>query len=388
MKIHVVGGGPAGLYFALLMKRRDPRHEVVVLERNARASTFGFGVVFSDRTMSYLGDNDAPTHAEITSRFETWDNVDVVHRGEKVSIHGNRFSGVARVALLDILERRCLELGVDLRFRMNVEDPRALAAGCDLLVGADGVSSGVRQAWVERFAPSIDPRPNRYIWYGTPQLFHGLTLTFRPGPAGGVFIAHSYKFSKSASTFIIECDPETFAAAGLDRLTEEEGREWLAAEVFRDDLGGHGFLSNGSKWIRFPVVRCERWSAGNVVILGDALHTVHFSIGSGTKLAIEDAIALARAFDATGGGDVEAALAAFERARRPVLEEYQEAGAESLAWFETARDRMALDPLGLAYSLMTRSKRVDDGSLRRRDPAFMAAVDARRGGPAGPPARA
>ena len=365
MKIHVVGGGPAGLYFALLMKKRDPGHAITVFERNARDATFGWGVVFSDKTLSYLRDNDGPTHEAIAARFATWDNVDVVHRGEKISIHGNKFSGIARLALLNILQARCLELGVDLRFEAPVQDPRALAR-CDLLVGADGVSSGVRQAWGERFEPTFEERANRYIWYGTERLFHGLTLTFRES-AAGLFIAHSYKFDDKRSTFIVECDPETWARAGFEAMSDEGARTYLA-EVFRDDLRGAPLLSNNSKWVRFAVVRNRRWSWENVVLLGDALHTVHFSIGSGTKLALEDAIALAAAM---GGGEA-APLAAFERARRPVVEEYQAAAQESLAWFERAKDFLHLEPLAFAMSAMTRSGRVDYENLRRRDPEFVA----------------
>ncbi len=374
MRINVIGGGPAGLYFALLMKKEDPAREVLVAERNAPDDTFGWGVVFSDKTLSYLRENDEETHDRITASFATWDNVDVVHRGEKVTIRGNKFSGIARIKLLQILQERCQQLGVSLRFRTEVRDVDEARAGAELLVGADGVNSTVRQEYTEHFRPRLSVRSNKYIWYGTNQLFHGLTLTFRETQAG-VFAAHSYKFNQTTSTFIVECDPETWDAAGFEGMTDAETREYLA-QIFRDDLGGRPLLSNNSKWINFVNVRNERWSHRNVVLLGDALHTAHFSIGSGTKLALEDAIALYKCFQS--GASVEDALRAFERVRKPIIEEYQEAARESLLWFENARNYMHLAPLSFAYSLMTRSKRIDYENLKRRDPAFIAAYDESR----------
>ncbi len=371
MKINVIGGGPAGLYFALLMKKADPASEIVVAERNAADDTFGWGVVFSDKTLSYLRESDEETHDRITASFAMWDNVDVVHRGEKITIRGNKFSGIARIKLLQILQERCQQLGVTLCFRTEVRDVDALREGADLLVGADGVNSAVRERYGEHFRPALSVRRNKYIWYGTNQLFHGLTLTFRERGAG-VFAAHSYKFNQTTSTFIVECDEETWAGAGFARMTDAETREYLEG-VFRDDLGGHPLLSNNSKWINFVNVRNERWSHENVVLLGDALHTAHFSIGSGTKLALEDAIALYKCF--RSGANVTEALREFERVRKPVIEEYQEAARESLLWFENARKYMHLDPLPFAYSLMTRSKRIDYENLKRRDPAFIAAYE-------------
>jgi anthraniloyl-CoA monooxygenase len=375
MLINIIGGGPAGLYFALLMKRHDAAHRVTVFERNPPGATFGWGVVFSGRTLSNLREADAVSHRRITESFETWDNVDVVHRGHRVSVRGNHFSGIARLRLLQILQERCAELGVGLRFGEAVEDAEGLAAGCDLLVGADGVGSLVRERYREHFRPALGAGANKYIWYGTRQLFHGLTLTFRESGAG-VFAAHSYKFSKELSTFIVECDEGTWARAGFDAMGEDEARAYLA-RVFADDLGGHELLSNSSRWINFVLVKNERWSHRNVVLLGDALHTAHFSIGSGTKLALEDSIALFRCFAA--GLTVPAALSEFERARRPVIEDYQQAAQESRLWFERAREFMHLDPLPFAYSLMTRSRKVGDESLRRRDPDFVAAYEAATG---------
>jgi anthraniloyl-CoA monooxygenase len=372
MRVNVIGGGPAGLYFALLMRRSGAAREVTVYERNPPDATFGWGVVFSGRTLRNLREADAESHRRITESFETWDNVDVVLRDSKVTIRGNDFSGISRLRLLNILQERCEEVGVRLRFQTGVEDADALARDCDLLVGADGVASAVRERYAEEFRPTIERGSNKYIWYGTRRLFHGLTLTFRE-TVEGVFAAHSYKFGKELSTFIVECDEETWARAGLDGMTGEGARAYLA-RVFAADLEGHELLSNNSRWINFLLVKNASWSRPGVVLLGDALHTAHFSIGSGTKLALEDSIALFRHFEA--GLDVPAALDAFERERRPVVEEYQQAAHESRVWFERAREYVRLDPLPFAYSLMTRSRRVNAESLRRRDPSFVAAYEA------------
>jgi len=372
MRINIIGGGPAGLYFALLMKQLDPAHQITIFERNTPDDTFGWGVVFSDKTLSYLRDNDEPTYTEITRNFATWDNVDVVHRDEKITIRGNKFSGIARLKLLHILQARCRELGVDLRFRTEAGDAAELAAHSDLVVGADGVNSAVRARFAQSFRPDLSVRTNKYIWYGTRHLFHGLTLTFRQSEAG-TFAAHSYKFNETTSTFIVECDAQTWARAKFAAMSDEETRASLAA-VFDKDLGGHQLLSNNSKWLNFLLVKNRHWSHENVVLLGDALHTAHFSIGSGTKLALEDAIALYRCF--VQGLDVPEALCEFEQIRKPIIEEYQQAADESLVWFENAKDYMHLEPLPFAYSLMTRSKRIDYDNLKRRDPKFIAAYEA------------
>ena len=375
MRITVIGGGPAGLYFSILMKRLDAGHEITVYERNAPGDTFGWGVVFSDKTLSYLRDNDYESYVDITESFETWDNVDVVHGDRKITIRGNKFSGIARIGLLNILQQRCRALGVELKFEADVADLEQFDAG-DLLVGADGVNSLVRKRYEDVFRPTLDVRGNKYVWYGTEQLFHGLTLTFRTSDAG-VFAAHSYKFNRSLSTFIVECGEQTWRAAGLDRMPEHEGRAYLE-RVFERDLGERPLLSNNSRWVNFVMVKNRCWSAGNRVLLGDALHTAHFSIGSGTKLALEDAIALCGCF--RSAPDVESALREFERVRRPVVEQYQEAAYESLLWFESVADRMHLDPMPFAYSLMTRSKKIDYENLRQRDGEFIAAYDRWRSG--------
>ncbi len=372
MKINIIGGGPAGLYFAILMMKANPVNEITVHERNGPDDTFGWGVVFSGRTLSNLREADAESHAEITSQFEAWDNVDVVRGDEKISVRGNSFSGVSRLQLLKILQRRAEQLGVAILFHSEINDIESRRADCDLLVGADGINSTVRQRFAEHFGPNLSVRSNRYIWYGTNQLFHGLTLTFRENEAG-IFSAHSYKFNQTTSTFIVECDPQTWEQAELTTMNEADTRAYIE-RVFARDLQGHPLLSNNSKWINFILVKNARWAFDNVVLLGDAMHTAHFSIGSGTKLAIEDAIALAESFQRHD--DVSGALLEFESTRKPYIEEYQAAALESMLWFENVRQYLHLNPIGLAYSLMMRSGRVDHEELKKRDAAFVAAYEA------------
>lgn len=374
MKINIIGGGPAGLYFAILMKNANAAHQIKIYERNGPDDTFGWGVVFSGKTLANLRAADEASHAEITKQFEAWDNVDVVHRDSKISIHGNSFSGIARLQLLKILQRRAEELGVEIEYRSEIQDVESLRNACDLLLAADGVNSTVRQRYAEQFQPELDVRSNRYIWYGTNQLFHGLTLTFRENEAG-VFAAHSYKFNSSTSTFIVECDPNTWEKARFAQLSDEQAREYVS-NVFAADLNRHPLLSNNSKWINFLLVKNRTWFFENVVLIGDALHTAHFSIGSGTKLAMEDAIALAEAFQESL--NVNETLRNFTSKRRPVIQDYQAAAFESMIWFENATKYMHLNPTELAYSLMTRSGRVSYDDLKRRDPMFIKQYELQR----------
>lgn len=370
MNVVIAGGGPAGLYFAILMKMLDARHTVTILERDGPHDTFGWGIVFSDQTFSYLDASDHKSFTEIVQSCQTWDNVDIVHRGRKISVHGNSFSGIARLRFLNILQQRALELGVDIQFKTNVTDAGALARDADLLVGADGANSLVRQTWPDRFEPSLDVRTNKYIWLGTKRLFHGLTLTFRDSP-DGVFAAHSYKFSPTTSTFIVECTAETWAKAGFERMSEAETCGYLE-RIFADDLEGQPLLTNNFvRWLNFVLVKNRIWRHDNVVLLGDALHTAHFSIGSGTKLALEDSIALFKCFE-SHPADRRAALDEFQRVRKPIVDRYQDAAFESLRWFEHMQDDMHLEPLAFAYRLMTRSGRIDIEKLRQRDPVFVA----------------
>src|ERR1041384_5905593 len=285
MKINIIGGGPAGLYFAILMKQASASHQIQVYERNGPDDTFGWGVVFSGKTLANLRAADEVSHREITREFEAWDNVDVVHRDAKVSIHGNSFSGIARLQLLKIRQRRAEQLGVEIEFHSEVQDVESLRQDCDLLLAADGVNSTVRLRYAGQFQTKLDARAPPLIWDGTGQLFHGLTLTFRENTAG-VFAAHSYKFNRTTSTFIVECDPQTWTRAGFESMSDEETRAYLG-DVFANDLQDYKLLSNNSKWINFLLVKNRNWFFENVVLLGDALHTAHFSIGSGTKLAID-----------------------------------------------------------------------------------------------------
>ena len=368
MRIIVLGGGPAGLYFALLTKQLQPSSEVTVIERDGPDDTFGWGIVFSDQTFDYLRENDAPSFSAITAACQKWDNVDIVHRGERITVRGNRFSGIARIRFLQVLHARCRDVGVDLRFHQPVSAVQSLPRG-DLLVGADGANSLVRKAGEEVFRPTIAYGRNKYIWLGTARVFHGLTLTFVTH-ATGLYAAHSYQFDERTSTFIVECTEATWRAAGLEQMTEAETCRFLEA-VFHEHLEGQPLLTrNFVKWLNFPLVRNDRWHDDQVVLLGDALHTAHFSIGSGTKLAVEDAIALARTL--AEAPSLPEALREFERTRRPRVEQYQQAAMDSLRWFENMADYAHLDPLPFAVEAMTRSKRVDFEKLKQRDSDFAA----------------
>jgi anthraniloyl-CoA monooxygenase len=379
VRITILGGGPAGLYFALLMKRLDAAHQVVVVERDGPNDTFGWGIVFSDQTFDYLRESDEASHEAIVASCQRWDNVDVVHRGETITVRGNHFSGISRIRFLNVLQQRCRDLAVELRFHEPVSDLEALPRG-DLLVGADGANSLVRRTHADVFGPSVGYGRNKYIWLGTRRAFHGLTLIFVEHP-DGLYVSHAYRFDDRTSTFIVECGEETWRRAGFERMNDEETCAHLAG-VFRDHLEGAELLTNDFvRWLNFPLVRNARWHGDRVVLLGDALHTAHFSIGSGTRLALEDAIALSRAI--AREAEMSSALSRFEAERRPRVEQLQHAAGESLRWFEEVARYIHLEPLPFALEAMTRSKKIDYRRLRQRDPAFVARLERWRGEPLG-----
>jgi anthraniloyl-CoA monooxygenase len=370
VKALIVGGGPAGLYCGLLMKKADPSHEITVVERNAADATYGWGVVFSERTLGALADADAKTARAITDRFVQWEAIDIRYRGEALRCGGQVFAGISRKVLLNILQRRCSELGVRLRFQTEVSDlPRPDDA--DVVIAADGVNSVVRQRLARALRPTIREGRCRYVWYGTDRWLDAFTFVFREN-ACGLFQVHAYPFDGTTGTFIVECDEPVWRRAGLDRMTDAESIAYCT-ELFAPELGGRRLLSNNSKWISFPTLVTARWWHRNVVLLGDAAHTAHFSIGSGTKLAMEDAIALARAFEQHR--DLEAAFAEYEMGRRPVVEAFQQAARDSQRYFEDLRRYLHMEPPQFAFHLLTRSGRMTYDVLQVRDPQFVDALN-------------
>jgi anthraniloyl-CoA monooxygenase len=372
MEITIVGGGPAGLFFSLLMKRRNPSHRVVVLERNGPDDTFGWGVVFSDETLNNIAAADPESYAEITQSFAHWDAIDIHYRGEVLTSRGHGFSGLARKRLLHILQRRAASLGVELRFHQDIADIEALRRA-DLVLAADGVNSAVRSKYAAQFGPALDWRPNKFIWLGTTRPFDAFTFFFKED-AHGLWRVHAYRFDERHGTFIIETTEETWRRAGLAEASEDDTIRFCE-KLFAEELGGHALLKSRALWRSFPTVRNARWWFDNVALVGDAAHTAHFSVGSGTKLAMEDAIALADALERRPG-DVPSALAAYEAERRPEVERLQRAAQSSLQWFEeTERYFGKLEPLEFAASLLTRSLRITHENLKVRDPAFVARID-------------
>ncbi|MCW8096064.1 bifunctional salicylyl-CoA 5-hydroxylase/oxidoreductase [Streptomyces tauricus] len=381
MKIAIVGGGPGGLYFAALMKQLDPAHEITVWERNAPDDTFGFGVVFSDETLGGIENADREFADAMARRFARWTDIDIHYRGRTHTVGGQGFAAMGRRELLGLLQRRCQDLGVRVRFSMPAPDTGALRASYDLVVGADGVNSQVRATHRDIFRPTLDQRHNKYMWLGTDRVFEAFQFFVRQTEWGTMQV-HGYPYSETGSTFIVEMHEDVWRRAGFDATEEtdfppgasDEQAVERVRELFADELAGHQVFANNSKWLGFTTVRNERWHHGNLVLVGDAAHTAHFSIGSGTKLAMEDSLALAACLHEHP--DTEGALQAYEAERRPVVESTQRAAQASLEWFENIGMYAHQEPTQFCFNLLTRSRRITYDNLRTRDQEFADRVDA------------
>jgi anthraniloyl-CoA monooxygenase len=368
MKISIIGGGPGGLYFALLAKKRWPRWDVELYERNRADDTFGFGVVFSDATLGTFLDYDPPSYESIRRSFAYWDDVEVVYKGQALRCAGNGFCGCSRVTLLKLLQQRCRELGVAMHFQS--EASAADFKDSDLVVAADGINSKTRETWRDHFKPSVDLRPNKFVWLGSTRPLDAFKYFFKESEHG-VLLAHTYQYEKDASTWIIETNADTWERAGFGKMDEPAMLRALEG-LFAEELAGHKLIANRSQWRNFPNIRNATWVKDNVVLIGDAKATAHFSIGSGTKLAMEDAIALFESLRVEGS--VKAALARYDSQRREGVERTQHAADVSLAWFENMRRYWNMDPPQFAFGLMSRSKQITYENVRLRDPAFLDTV--------------
>jgi anthraniloyl-CoA monooxygenase len=377
MRVACLGGGPAGLYFAISMKLRDPSHEVVVIERNRPNDTFGWGVVLSDETLDNLAENDAKSAEAIREHFAYWDDIAVVYKDTRTVSTGHGFCGIGRKKLLELLQARARELGVELRFETEIDDVRRYMAEYDLVIASDGLNSKARKTFEDVFKPDIDNRKCKFVWLGTHQKFDdAFTFIFEKTEHGWVW-AHAYQFDPDTATFIIECSQETWDKFGFGTMSQQESIA-VCEEIFKDHLGGHSLMTNaghirGSAWINFPRVLCERWSHENLALMGDAAASAHFSIGSGTKLALESAIAMADYLHSEP--TLEAAFTKYEDARRLEVLRLQSAAKNSLAWFEDVERYLDLDPVQFNYSLLTRSQRISHENLRLRDADWLESAE-------------
>jgi anthraniloyl-CoA monooxygenase len=373
MQVHVIGGGPAGLYFAILMKKAWPDTQITVFERNRADDTFGFGVVFSDETLDTFRAYDPESYHAITDNFAYWDDIEIHFKNAVHRIGGNGFCGCARTTLLRLLQERARALGVTMRFETEIDASLAAHKDADLIVAADGINSAIRDSRRDHFGTKIDLRPNKFAWMGSTRSFDAFTFFFRETEYG-IFIAHCYQYEPHRSTWVMEVQADTFARAGLEYLDEAQSARFLET-IFSRELQGHKFLINRSMWRNFPRVSNAHWVKDNIVLLGDAKATAHWSIGSGTKLAMEDAIALFNAFRETKGRDVPAALTRFETTRRDEVERTQHAADVSLVWFEHVDRFWGMDPDRFAFGLMTRAKAITYDNLRLRASSFVDRVD-------------
>lgn len=379
MRVAVVGGGPGGLYFSALMKQLDPSHEITVWERNAPDDTFGFGVVFSDETLGGIENADPVIAERMSAQFARWTDIDVLFGGETHTVGGQGFAAMGRKELLQLLQSRCLEVGVDVRFRTLAPDATDLMREYDLVLAADGIHSRVRTQFADRFGPDLDRRASKYMWLGTDRVFEAFTFAVLHTPHG-IMQLHGYPYSATGSTFLVEMHEDVWRRAGFDATEHDTFGPGVSDEYsvekirtfFADVLNGHDVLTNNSKWLNFTTVRNERWRHQNLVILGDAAHTAHFSIGSGTKLAMEDALALAACVHEHSA--LADALDAYEAERRPVVASTQRAAQASLEWFEQIGQYADQDPLQFSFNLLTRSRRITLENLALRDPEFAAEV--------------
>jgi 2-polyprenyl-6-methoxyphenol hydroxylase-like FAD-dependent oxidoreductase len=367
MRIAVLGGGPAGLYFAALWKRRHPGDVVRLSEQNPADATWGFGVVFSQTALEFLREEDAPTFELIAPRLESWRDIAIVHRGQGVRIDGVGFAAIERLELLRLLQGQAREAGVEMEFGQAITSFASLS-GYDLIVGADGVNSFLRNQLIDSFGGSTSNLENRFVWYGTNRPFDTLTQTFI-GNELGTFNAHHYRYAADRSTFIVECDPETWCRAGLDRADAASSRR-LCERIFAATLQGAPLIDNNSIWRNFPWVHNERWAAGNVVLIGDAAHTAHYSIGSGTRLALGDALALANSLADVEVGQISAALQRYEAERRPSVDKLVAASLRSADWYRRFPEHMRLEPMQLAMSYLRRASHIDGQRLRSTSPSF------------------